>query len=65
MSSPRLRSYHMAQFKVLSDRLADVTAGSTVDDMQLEGLNIEALIEGGHIEALGASKAVKKDAEEK
>lgn len=56
----------MAQYKVLSDRLADVTAGSTVDDMQLEGLNIEALIEGGHIEALGATKqAVKKDQEEK
>ena len=44
----------MAQYKVLSDRLTDVTAGSTVDDMQLEGLNIEALIEGGHIEAINA-----------
>lgn len=56
----------MAQYKVLSDRLTDVTAGSTVDDMQLEGLNIDALIEGGHIEALNANKqSVKKDLEEK
>ena len=56
----------MAQYKVLSDRLADVTAGSTDDDMQLEGLNIDELIEGGHIKAINTNKkSIKKDLEEK
>jgi hypothetical protein len=56
----------MAQYKLISDRLAVGTAGDIVDDKALDGLNVAALIEAGHIEEVAASKsASKKDSEEK
>lgn len=52
----------MASYKVLSDRVADKSAGDTITDTELEGCNIDALIEGQHIEAI-AAKASKSDGE--
>jgi len=40
----------MAKYLVLSDNFRE-PQGSTVSDDQLEGLNIEALILGGHLKA--------------
>lgn len=48
-------------FKVLSDNLAGHKAGDTITADDLEGVNIDALIEGGHITKASASK--KKDEE--
>lgn len=53
----------MASYKVLSDRVADKSAGDTITDAELVGFNIEALIEGQHIQAL-AAKASKSNGEE-
>lgn len=44
-------------YKVLADNLPNFPQGSTVTDEQLEGLNIEALIEGGHIQKTTNKKA--------
>lgn len=43
-------------YKVLADNLAEHPQGSTVTDEQLEGLNVEALIEGGHIQKINNKK---------
>jgi hypothetical protein len=40
----------MAKYLVLSDNFLE-PQGSTISDDQLEGLNIEALILGGHLKA--------------
>lgn len=50
----------MASYKVLSDRVADKKVGDTISDAELVGCNIDALIEGQHIEAI-AAKASKSD----
>jgi hypothetical protein len=52
----------MASYKVLSDRVADKSAGDTITDAELVGCNIDALIEGQHIEAI-ATRASKSDGE--
>ncbi len=39
----------MANYKILSDRIADKKAGDTVTDDELVGLNVDALIEAGHL----------------
>jgi hypothetical protein len=39
----------MTKYTVTSDRLADRSVGDTVLDTDLESLNIDALIDGGHI----------------
>lgn len=39
----------MATYKVLSDNFAGKEAGDTVSDSELDGLNVDALIEGGHL----------------
>jgi hypothetical protein len=44
-------------YKVLADNLPDFPQGSTISDEQLEGLNIEALIEGGFIQKTTSKKA--------
>lgn len=48
-------------YKVLSENLSGHKQGDTVTAEDLDGLNIEALIEGGHISKAAASK--KKDEE--
>jgi len=44
-------------YKVLADNLPDFPQGSTVTDEQLEGLNVDALIEGGFITKTTSKKA--------
>ena len=39
----------MAKYTVTSDRLSGHQLGDTVTDEQLAGLNIDALIEAGHL----------------
>jgi len=46
----------MAQFKVLSNRLADFNEGDVIDESALSGLNIEALISSDHIEVVKSAK---------
>lgn len=47
----------MATYKVTSDRTSLGSMGATVDDADLEGVNVAALIEGGHISEIKTSKA--------
>jgi len=54
----------MTQFKVLSNRLADLNEGDVIDETSLSGLNIDALISGGHIEAVKSAKK-SEDVKEK
>ena len=51
----------MANYIVTSTRLAGFEPGDIVTDSDLEGSNIEALIEGGHI----STQTVKKSAKPK
>jgi len=51
----------MAQYKVLSDNFAGADRGDTVEETALEGLNIEALIDGGHLAMIGSAKAKSND----
>jgi hypothetical protein len=46
----------MATYKVLTDNFIGGKKGSTVDDTALTGANIQALIEGGHLEPAPVSK---------
>ena len=48
----------MPSFKVISDNCTVGKQGATVSEAELEGLNLEALIEGGHLE-LVSSKSQK------
>jgi len=50
----------MAQFKVLSDNFHLAEKGKTVDSAQLDGCNIEALVDGGHLAEVNA-KTVKSE----
>lgn len=43
-------------YKVLAENMPDFPQGSTVSDEQLEGLNIEALVEGGFIQKTNNKK---------
>ena len=52
----------MATYKVTSDNFAKGAKGSTVSDADLEGLNISALIEGGHLSEV-KSKTESKEQE--
>jgi hypothetical protein len=50
----------MAQFKVVSSRLSAHPQGALISESDLQGANIAALIEAGHIAEIG-SKPSKKD----
>jgi hypothetical protein len=52
----------MASYKIASERLAGFTFGETVTEEQLEGVNIPALVESGHLEAV-TTKPTKADKE--
>ena len=54
----------MASYKVISSRLAEMPEGSIVTDDDLIGLNITALIDGGHL-ATVATKSKSEDAKDK
>lgn len=51
----------MANYKVVSEIVAGKQPGDTITDQELEGCNIEALIEAGHI--VGESKSNKAEKE--
>ena len=53
----------MAQFKVVSTRVSGHSQGSLVSEQDLNGANIAALIEAGHIAEIG-SKPSKKETKE-
>jgi hypothetical protein len=44
----------MASYKVLSDNLSAAKQGETVDSAALDGCNIEALVEAGHLAEISA-----------
>jgi hypothetical protein len=54
----------MAQFKVVSSRLAGHPQGSLVSETDLEGANISALVEAGHIASIGSKPSKIKDQKE-
>lgn len=49
----------MASYKVTSSRVAGQVEGSTVSDADLEGLNVAALVEGGHLTPASAVRESK------
>lgn len=54
----------MAQYKVISDRIADKQVDDVVSDDDLAGANVEALIDAGHIAPIAKSSKTsdsKKD----
>jgi hypothetical protein len=51
----------MASYKVLSDLVDGKKAGDTITDEDLEGCNVAALIEAGHLS--GETKSTKADKE--
>jgi hypothetical protein len=53
----------MTTYKVLSNKLALVKQGETVDIALLDGCNIQALIDGGHIAEVN-TKFSKQDIKE-
>jgi hypothetical protein len=49
---------------VTSDRFAGFKIGDTVTDKELEGVNVEALVDGGHLSTQSTKKSGKtKDTE--
>jgi hypothetical protein len=53
----------MATYKVVSKRLVGLAEGATVSDTDLDGANIAALIEGGHLAPIGSRPPKKNEAE--
>ncbi len=54
----------MTIYTIISDRqVANKNPGETVSDDDLDGVNISALIEAGHLEAPKSAKAEKKESE--
>jgi len=51
----------MANYKVVSELVAGKNPGDTITDQELEGCNIDALIEAGHI--VGETKSTKAEKE--
>ena len=55
----------MSQYKIISDNTTLGKQGASIDASQLEGLNVDALIEGGHLEVVNAlSKKFDKKEQE-
>jgi len=50
----------MAQYKVVSKKMPQFKHGSMVDESDLVGANIQALLDGGHIAVIG-NKSFKKE----
>jgi hypothetical protein len=44
----------MQSFKVISDNCTLGKQGATVTEAELEGLNLQALLEGGHLEVVSS-----------
>lgn len=54
----------MAQYKVISSNLDNLPEGSIISDDDLVGINVEALIAGGHVDRV-AAKQPKQDDKDK
>ena len=52
----------MSSFKVISDNFTRAKQGSTVTETELEGLDLQSLVEGGHLEPIVAKTATTKTA---
>jgi hypothetical protein len=50
----------MASYKVTSDRIAGKKLGEMVTDSDLVDVNIAALVDGGHLEAVRVAKPDKQ-----
>lgn len=50
----------MTTYRILCDNFAGKNPGDTLTEQDLDGLNVQALIEGGHIES---TTKTKKDTE--
>lgn len=53
----------MATYKVTSDNFAGKKRGEVVTDEHLVGVNVDALVAGGHIEPATTKRVDKKDEE--
>lgn len=53
----------MATYKVISDNCTLGNQGSTVTEAELEGINFEALLEGGHLEVVSSKTAKQSNTE--
>ena len=49
----------MTSYMVTSDRLGGFKRGDTVTDKDLEGVDVEALVDGGHISTQSTKNLVK------
>ena len=49
----------MSQFKVLSDNFTHGKQGSTVSESVLEGLDLQMLVEAGHLEPITGKSSNK------
>ena len=49
----------MSTYIVTSDRLNGLKRGDTIETSDLDGLNIEHLVESGHLSPLKATKSAK------
>jgi hypothetical protein len=54
----------MATYKVTSDRFALAPRGATVSDTELQDLNIDALVAGGHIQEQAKTPTTKTETKE-
>lgn len=55
----------MTQYKVIASNLDSLAEGSIVSDVDLEGLNVAALLEGGHLATIAQTKPTKTDDKDK
>ena len=55
----------MTTYRILSDNTTLGTAGDTIAAADLAGLNVDALIEGGHIEPIAAKQFKSKESDKK
>jgi hypothetical protein len=53
------------QYKVISDRCTLGSVGAIVNESELEGVNFQALLDGGHLEAVSKKEDAPKQSETK
>jgi len=55
----------MTTYKILSDRMTVGKKGQSIDEAVLDGANIAALIDGGHIEPVSNTKKTEETPKDK
>lgn len=55
----------MTTYRIISDNTSLGNSGDTINDDALVGLNVDALIEGGHIESIAVKSSKSKDQDKK